>query len=226
MPVVSSGSKPSAPAPTDAFPCGDEAVRRASGQDWAEWLRRLDGEGLAARCAAHDEVWRCVKGLQPGLDDWWAQMISVGYERARGLRARNQNCHGEFQASVSRTLAVPLDRAYAAFAERAAEWLEAPGLVVTKANPGKNLRARWTQGGRVEVRFTAKGEAKCQIVVDTTQLESAEDVAAAKAFWQARFTMLEAFLAASMSDATTTGAGEASASAMDEAAPSARNGAP
>src|SRR5271165_3984912 len=48
---------------------------------------------------------------------WWGQMIAVSYERARGIRAMNQKCDGEFSVSVSKTLPVDLPTLYEATAE-------------------------------------------------------------------------------------------------------------
>ena len=44
---------------------------------------------------------------------WWAQTVTVGYERIKGLRAVGQRRDGTFEANKSRTFAVPLARLYA-----------------------------------------------------------------------------------------------------------------
>jgi len=36
---------------------------------------------------------------------WYCQMITVSYERARGVRVRNQRCDGEYEVSVSKVIA-------------------------------------------------------------------------------------------------------------------------
>ena len=40
-----------------------------------------------------------------GVDGWYAQGITVAYERARGVRDVNQRCDGAYEVSVSKTLA-------------------------------------------------------------------------------------------------------------------------
>lgn len=173
---------------------GDAVVRSRTGRGWDDWFALLDGERVAARKLDHSGVWQAARKLDPKLDEWWAQMVSVGYERARGLRELNQSCNGEFQASVSKTLPVSLDAAFAAWADAAREWLDAPGLSFTKINRGKNIRARWPDGSLIDVRFTGKGPAKVQIVADTTRLDSTTAVAAAKALWQDQFGRLSRYL--------------------------------
>lgn len=197
---------PSPPAPppfelteTSAqFPCGDAAVRAATGHGWQDWLRLIEASGLAfaAERPAHGEIRAVVQRLMPTLDDWWAQMVAVGYERARGLRAMHQTSRGEFQATAAKTFAAPAFAAFAAWADEALRrrWLDAPGLEVTKVNPGRNIRARWPDGVLLDIRFADKGPVRCQVVVDTVKLTDAEAVAAAKTFWQSQFARLAAFL--------------------------------
>lgn len=199
---------PSPPAPppfelteTSAqFPCGDAAVRAATGHGWQEWLRLVEASelALAAERPAHGEIRAVVQRLAPTLDDWWAQMVAVGYERARGLRAMHQTSRGEFQATAAKTFAAPAFAAFAAWADEALRrrWLDAPGLEVTRVNPGRNIRARWPDGALLDIRFTDKGPVRCQVVVETVKLTDAEAVAAAKTFWQAQFSRLAAFLGA------------------------------
>jgi len=73
------------------------------------------------------------------------------------------------------------------------EWLDAPELSFTKLNAGRNIRARWPDGARLDIRFNATGPDRCQIVVDTMKLDDGEAVQRAKAFWQAQFERLERY---------------------------------
>ncbi|MCE5232336.1 MAG: hypothetical protein ABFC67_13135 [Mizugakiibacter sp.] len=180
------------------FPCGDAAVRAATGHGWGEWLHLLEQAAFADRRPAHGEVRAAVLRQVPSLDGWWAQMVSVGYERARGLRAMHQTCSGEFQASASRTFAAPSFAAFAAWADETLRrgWLDAPGLEFTRLNPGRNIRARLPDGALIDIRFVDKGPARCQVVVDTNRLADAEAVVATKTFWRMQFARLAAFLGA------------------------------
>lgn len=180
------------------FPCGDEAIRAATGKDWNEWLALLDAAGAAARRLDHQRIWELAMQSLPDSAGWWGQMVSVGYERARGLREKHETSAGDFQATLSRTLRVPLFAAFAAWADEGlrGNWLDAPGLQFTKLNAGRNIRARWPDGTRLDIRFTDNGPDKCQIVVDTMKLPDAASVQKAKAFWQEQFERLQAYLRA------------------------------
>ncbi|HEX7110824.1 MAG TPA: hypothetical protein VF216_00120 [Mizugakiibacter sp.] len=175
-------------------------MRAATGHGWQDWLRLIEASGLALAVErpVHGEVRAVVQRLVPALDDWWAQMVAVGYERARGLRAMHQTSRGEFQATTAKTFAAPAFAAFAAWADEALRrrWLDAPGLEVTKVNPGRNIRARWPDGALLDIRFADKGPVRCQVVVDTVKLTDAEAVTAAKTFWQSQFARLAAFLGA------------------------------
>ncbi len=62
----------------------DEAIRQGSGKTWAEWVEILDTWGAADK--QHKEIARYVSDL--GVDGWWAQGVTVGYERIKELRTQ------------------------------------------------------------------------------------------------------------------------------------------
>jgi Domain of unknown function (DUF4287) len=96
------------PVGSNAEGVGDEAVREATGRDRAEWFALLDRAGAAAWKHKHIASWLVA---EHGVDGWWSQGITVGYEQARGIRQPGQRQYGTFEASVSRT--VDLDTAAA-----------------------------------------------------------------------------------------------------------------
>ncbi len=178
------------------FPCGDAAIRAATGKDWSEWLTLLDAAGAAAKNLDHTRMWELVMQSLPDSASWWGQMIAVGYERARGIREKHEGSNGKFQATLSKTFEVPLFAAFAAWADAALRenWLDAPGLDFTRLNAGRNIRARWPDGSVLDIRFNETGSGKCQIVVDTMKLADAAAVQKAKAFWQSQFERLGQYL--------------------------------
>ncbi|MFN0149560.1 MAG: hypothetical protein ACKVU1_02480 [bacterium] len=161
-----------------------EAVEKATGKGWTEWLRILDAAG--ARKMNHKEIVAVVTKAHR-VSPWWRQMVTVGYEQARGLRVAHQKVDG-FSASRSKTVAAPIAVLYAAWSDARvrARWLgpDAKSLVVSTSTKNKSLRAVW-QGGasRVNVTFWAKGAAKSQVAVEHNKLASESDVALMKAFW-------------------------------------------
>ena len=129
--------------------------------------------------------------------DWWSQMVVVGYERIKGLRAIGQRRSGSFEAARSRTLPVPVSRLFRAFSDRRirAKWLRQPDLTVRKATKDRSMRITWPDGTSVEVWFLTKGVAKSSVHVQHAGLPDRAAVDRLKLYWGERLTELSALLA-------------------------------
>jgi uncharacterized protein YndB with AHSA1/START domain len=168
----------------------DEVMWRRTGRGWEEWLALLDAWGATER--GHGEIarWLTEEHAVPG---WWAQSVTVGYEQARGMRQPGQVAGG-FAASASKTIAVPVDRLFAAFVddELRARWLPDAPFGIRTARPGRSLRANWHDGDtRVNVGFTARSESKSQVAVQHERLPDRETAERMKAFWRQRLAELQ-----------------------------------
>jgi uncharacterized protein YndB with AHSA1/START domain len=130
-----------------------------------------------------------------GAGSWWQQMVTVEYEKSRGLRVKNQSCAGDFQVSVSRTLNVNVETAFDAWVTdgRRTQWLADP-LTIRKATPHKSIRITWPAGGSPSVMLYPKGESKCACTVDHNKLANSDDVDRYRAFWSAALDRLKAAL--------------------------------
>jgi hypothetical protein len=95
-PPPTSTGEPAAAAPP---PVSDEAVRKATGRGWNEWFTILDDAGALAW--KHPDIARWL-AAEHGISGWWAQGVTVGFERARGLRAQHERQSG-FSLSVTKT---------------------------------------------------------------------------------------------------------------------------
>lgn len=174
---------------------GAGAVMKATGRAWDEWLALLDKAG--ARKLAHKEI-ALMLSRRYSVPGWWSQMISVGYEQARGLRLPGQKADG-FSATASKTVAAGLPELYAAWSDpvRRARWLPGAPLEVSGATEGKSIRMRWTLGGsRVVVGFASKGAGKSVVALEHGQLRDAAAAAAQKVFWSEALSRLKAFVEA------------------------------
>jgi hypothetical protein len=173
---------------------GDAAVQSATGKGWMAWFAILDGAGASSW--PHPKIAAYLHDEQ-GVADWWSQTVTVGYEQARGLRAKHEKTDG-FTANGSRTLNVPVDVLYAAWAEpaRRAQWLPDAPIVVNKATPGKSLRLLWAEDDtRVDVNLYAKGAQKSQVAIQHSKLPDAATAEAMKAYWRAALDRLATHLA-------------------------------
>jgi hypothetical protein len=172
---------------------GSEAVQRATGKSWDEWLRVLDRAG--AKRLAHKEI-ALHLSRKCGVPNWWAQMVTVGYEQARGLRDVYQHADG-YAANATRTYEVNLERLFEAWHDpkSRAQWLPKAPIEVRRAVDRKSLRMTWTTGrSRVDVNFLAKGAGRSQVQVEHARLPSSAAVTRQKTFWSAALARLKALL--------------------------------
>src|SRR5262245_37100955 len=111
---------------------GDASVRQKTGQGLDHWFAVLDR--FDARAKGHTAAARHLSE-EHGVPGWHCQMITVEYERARGLRATNQTCDGDFQVTVSRTVAATVEQVAALIndARRRARWLRGADAGLARA---------------------------------------------------------------------------------------------
>ncbi|MBL0141298.1 MAG: hypothetical protein IPP91_04350 [Betaproteobacteria bacterium] len=172
---------------------GTDAVARATGKAWDQWLAILDKAGAVAM--PHKAI-ASMLADRYGVPSWWSQMVTVGYEQARGLREANQNARG-YAASASRTLQASLGRVYGAWADPAmrALWLGNAPVQVTRCRDGKSMNMTWTAGkSSVGVAFHPKGAGKSQVTVEHGKLADRRAVEKQKSFWGGALDRLKAML--------------------------------
>jgi uncharacterized protein YndB with AHSA1/START domain len=172
---------------------GSEAVLKATGRAWDEWLKVLDRAG--AKALPHKDI-ALLLSRKFEVPDWWSQMVTVGYEQARGLRLPYPHAEG-FSANASKTLHAGLDALFAAWAEprQRARWLPDARLEVRRATGGKSMRMTWSPGGSsVDVGFVSKGAGKCVVQVQHSNLRDAAAAARQKAYWGDALGRLKALL--------------------------------
>jgi hypothetical protein len=165
----------------------DESVSRKTGRTWAQWVRVLDSAGSAEK--PHRKIAEYVSSL--GTPDWWSQMVTVGYERIRGLRDRGQRRGGGYEATKSRTFPVPVEKLFQAFANARTRrrWLSAK-VTVRSATPTKYMRLNWDDGAPVQVGFLSKGAAKSSVAIAHQKLSDKSTADAMKKTWGEHFDRL------------------------------------
>lgn len=172
----------------------NDAVKAKTGKTWDEWFRVLDRAGAAK--LAHKAIAQLLHEKH-GVPGWWSQMVTVEYERARGLRAVNQKADG-FSVNVTKTLPVALNRLFAAVADMRTRrrWFPAGDFQASSQTKDKSLRGKWNGGpARLEFNFYAKGPEKSQISLQINRLPDAKAVARERAAWKSAMEKLSALLA-------------------------------
>jgi uncharacterized protein YndB with AHSA1/START domain len=200
MPVMTTRRSATKPRSANSRPGGisSEAVERATGRGWDEWVKVLNKDGAAAM--PHKDI-AVMVGERYGVGDWWCQMVTVGYEQATGRRAKHQMQNG-YRVGGSKTVPVPVATLYRAWSIRAARdrWLPGADLKVRKATANKSMRITWDAAkvkGATDliVMFYSKGAGKSQVTVEHGKLKSAAAGEKLKRFWSQRLTKLAATLA-------------------------------
>jgi hypothetical protein len=169
----------------------DDAVLAKTGKTWSQWVRALDA--IDAASLPHREI---ASRLSTDFEvpAWWAQMVTVGYERIRGLREKGQGRDGVYEVGKSKTFPVPIDELYAAFGRRR-RWLADVEPTVKRATDRKSVRMTWPDGTKVEVLFFAKGAAKSMLNIQHRGIKGRAAADQLRAFWTARLATLGEVLA-------------------------------
>ena len=165
----------------------DDSVSKRTGRTWAQWVRVLDAAQASEK--THREIVHHVSSF--GTDGWWSQMVTVGYERIRGLRDRGQRRDGGYEATRSRTFNVPVEKLFDTFANARIRrrWL-VPKVTVRHATPHKYVRMTWDDGAPLQVGFLSKGAAKSSVAVTHQKLPSRAAADAVKKAWSEHFDRL------------------------------------
>jgi uncharacterized protein DUF4287 len=191
--LIAAGDRPDGVTPEFEPPVADERVTEATGRGWQAWFELLDEWGAARR--THTEIARWLRE-QHGVDGWYSQSITVGYERARGLRAPGEHDHG-FAVNASRTIAVPVERLFEAFEDEALRerWLPEADLRLRTATAPKSARYDWEDGStRVNVGFEGVDDAKSRVALSHERLPDADTADEMKAWWRERLSALKSQL--------------------------------
>jgi hypothetical protein len=209
-------AKPTRPDPAIAAPptpaaktrsngMSDEAFRKRTGHGLDHWFAILDKFGGVEK--GHTAAARYLNEAH-GVDGWYAQGITVAFERARGVRVAHQRCDGAYEVSVSKVLAgttgdvvkwlsdAKLRRQWtgdvdAKLADALAASLDgaAAKSIVIRADGLGRHRYKWGKT-TVQLYLTPKPGGKVTFVATHMKLADAEAVETSRAQWRAALNAL------------------------------------
>lgn len=189
---VAETDRPVAPKPSEyarLAGMSDAKVKAQTGCGWERWVKALDHHG--AENMSHREIAELVSKKYK-TPDWWAQTVTVGYERIKGLRARGQRRDGTYEVSKSRTFDVPVGNLFGAWSDAAfrRRWLTEKEVRIRTATEAKSMRLDWTDGSIIAVGFAAKGKARSSVAVQHTKLPDRATADRLKKYWSDRLDAL------------------------------------
>jgi len=193
--LIAAGERPESTTPAFKPPMSDAKVTEATGRDWQQWFALLDEWNATSH--SHTEIARWLVA-EHEVAGWWSQSITVAYEQARGLRAPGQRPDG-WAVSATKTIAVPVERLFAAFEdeELRERWLPGAQLRLRTATAPKSARYDWEDGStRVVVGFESLAQDKSRVALAHEKLPDADTAEAMKASWRERLAALKPLLEA------------------------------
>lgn len=159
----------------------EDRLRAATGRGWAQWCRVIDDwpghrEGHTA-VAAH-----LVQ--EQGVDPWWAQGVTVGWERIRGHRLLHQRPDGTFSAGVSRTVRTdPLALREMLLDDGEREQLFPGHDTELRSRPAaRSLRVSFGEGVAL-FSLDARPDGRVKVTVTHEKLAAPADVPVWKDYW-------------------------------------------
>ena len=173
----------------------EEKVGAATGSRWEAWFSILDRWGARERKHGETVAFLMDEHDVPG---WWAQSITMWYERARWIRLKHQQANG-FTVYASKTIAVPLEVLFDAFVNPRSrrKWLTDGTMSLRTSQPSRTARFDWGDGStRASVSFVGKGPPKATVAVAHERLPDPDEAETAKTSWRVRLTDLKSFLEA------------------------------
>jgi len=165
------------------YPSG-KAVQKSTGKKWEEWFSIIDSVGKGME---HKDIASYLhKEFQ--VTGWWSQMITVAYEKEKGLRENYQRPDG-YSISVSKVIEAPVSTLYRQCENKEMQdkWLSKydGNMIIGKSNTNKSMRITWVDGKtNLEINFYHRGESKSQIVVQHNKLSDNKQAEKMKLYWR------------------------------------------
>ena len=210
-PAPGAAPKPAATAVSTKGAISDAAVIKKTGRELAYWYDVLDRFGAVEK--GHTAAARYLYE-EHGVPGWYSQGITVSYERARGVRAVNQRCDGDFEVSASKVMTTDAKNFVKAFtdARLRARWTKGFDAGLAKAlyagvsdkkskgfviRPDGMARLRYTwDGTTVQLYAYPKAGGKLTVTVQHTRLPNGDAVDLFRKQWKAALAALAAHFTA------------------------------
>jgi hypothetical protein len=169
----------------------DEAVQEHTGRGWDDWCDVI--EAWSGHRDGHTAIAAYLRD-ELGVDPWWAQGVTVGYERITGLRLPHQRSDGTFTANKSLTVVVDADRLRQLLLnDDDRDDLFGGEPTELRSRPAsKSIRLKVGPGVAL-ISLESKPNGRTRVSVAHEKLPSFDDVAEWKFFWTDWIEALDEF---------------------------------
>jgi hypothetical protein len=159
----------------------DDAIRSGTGKGWDEWCDLV--EAWPGHVDGHTPIARHVLDNYE-INGWWAQGVTVGYERITGLRLPHQMADGTFTASKSRTVEVDVDAIRELLLSDKGRTDLFPGMTTElRSRPTTKVLRVAVGPGVALLTFEAAKDGRTKLTVTHEQLPTYDDVEKWKFYW-------------------------------------------
>ncbi len=168
----------------------EASVVEATGHGYDHWVDLIEAWPGSADGHASVASWLAE---EHGVDPWWAQAVTVGWERITGRRLPHQMADGTFTAGKTRTIAVEHDELRALLFDEDGRAALFGGIETTMRSRSAGVKVpRIGIGpGVAQIALADKGGGRTTVTVAHEKLPTADDVAHWKAFWEEWLAALE-----------------------------------
>ncbi len=184
----------------------DSAVKKATGKSWSQWVTLIDKKG--GRDMTHRQIVNMLQMEGHIASGWWSQMVTVGYEYARGRRVVGETKGAGFQIGVQKTLPISREKAWELMtkAKGRHHWLGRVSRIKFKSgerfstsdgttgeirtiDPGKKIRLtwkpkNWKQSSTLQITLLSGGPEKTAIRFHQERLPGARRRDQMRQHWQ------------------------------------------
>ncbi len=159
----------------------EDAVQAATGRSWDDWCDLIDKWPGSSN--GHAGIASYLQA-EHGVDAWWAQGITVGFERITGLRLPHQMPDGTFSAGKSQTLRVDASLLRVMLLDKEGRRDLFPGRATELRSKATSKAISLSLGpGVAQFRIEPKADGKTKISIIHSRLPTLDDVAEWKFYW-------------------------------------------
>ena len=159
----------------------DESVREATGRGWDEWCDIVDA--WPGHSDGHTAIAAYLRE-EHGVQGWWAQSVTGGYERITGLRLPYQQPDGTFSAGKSRTVTADTDFLRGMLLDDDDRSDLFPGLdTELRSRPTSKVLRIGIGPGTAQIALDPASEGRVKVTIAHERLPSPAEVDQWKNYW-------------------------------------------
>ena len=159
----------------------DEGVRENTGRTWEAWRDLIDVSPVADE--GHTAVARWLQE-EHDVDGWWAQAVTVGWERITGRRLPHQMADGTFTANRTATVTTDPEALRELLLDDDGRADLFPGMFPElRSRPTSRTVRVGLPEGVAEIAIESRDDGRVRISVAHAKLPTSDDVGHWKAFW-------------------------------------------